>query len=258
MSLTRETILDALKSALEPLEYVHALWEGGAAAFGRVDEWSDIDLQTLCDDDRVEDVFRVTEQTLSRLSPIDLQIRLPEPLWHGHSQTFYRLEDAGPYLLIDFVVMKMSSSNRLREQEIHGDAVVHFNKNNALTEEHIDRDRLRATLQTRLERIRDTFEMFQTLTTKELHRGNLIEAVSNYHGATLRPLVEVLRMKHDPVRYNFHTRYLHYDMPDEVAERLQGLYFVTDADDLWRKHREAGEWFREVAGSLDMDSVPLD
>ena len=43
--LTRAEILVTLRAALEPLPYTHALWEGGAAAFGRVDDWSDIDLQ---------------------------------------------------------------------------------------------------------------------------------------------------------------------------------------------------------------------
>ena len=48
--LTRAEILVTLRAALEPLPYTHALWEGGAAAFGRVDDWSDIDLQVDADD----------------------------------------------------------------------------------------------------------------------------------------------------------------------------------------------------------------
>ena len=40
---TRSSILTTLRAALEPLPYVHAMWEGGAAAFGGVNEWSDGD-----------------------------------------------------------------------------------------------------------------------------------------------------------------------------------------------------------------------
>ncbi len=36
--LTREKILTALKTKLEPLSFTNAMWEGGAAAFNRVDE----------------------------------------------------------------------------------------------------------------------------------------------------------------------------------------------------------------------------
>ena len=36
--ITRETILTALHVPLEPLPRNHAMWEGRAAAFGRMDE----------------------------------------------------------------------------------------------------------------------------------------------------------------------------------------------------------------------------
>ncbi len=38
MALTRSLIMQALSSALVPLDYTYALWEGGAAAFDRLDE----------------------------------------------------------------------------------------------------------------------------------------------------------------------------------------------------------------------------
>jgi hypothetical protein len=41
--ITRSSILTALRAALKPLPYVHAIWESGAAASGREDEWSDGD-----------------------------------------------------------------------------------------------------------------------------------------------------------------------------------------------------------------------
>jgi hypothetical protein len=48
------------------------------------------------------------------------------------------------------------------------------------------------------------------LVKKEIYRGNPLEALSNYHACTLTPLVEVLRMRYKPARYNFHTRYAYY------------------------------------------------
>ena len=49
--LTRERVIQTLVVALKPLDYVHAFWEGGAAALNRIDEWSDIDLYLDVDDD---------------------------------------------------------------------------------------------------------------------------------------------------------------------------------------------------------------
>jgi hypothetical protein len=62
------------------------MWEGGAAAFKRVDQWSDIDLQVDVADDRVADTFAVIEKTLTKLSPIGLKYALPSPTWHGHAR----------------------------------------------------------------------------------------------------------------------------------------------------------------------------
>ena len=110
--LKREEIIKALKERLEPLDFVLAMWEGGAAAFGRVDEWSDIDLQVAAQDDRVAEVLPIVEEVLLSLSPIDIKYEIPQPTWHGHAQTFYRLGNASRYLLIDFVVIKQSSPIR--------------------------------------------------------------------------------------------------------------------------------------------------
>jgi predicted nucleotidyltransferase len=47
MVLGREKILDSIVEGLKPLDYVYAMWQCGSAAFGRVDEWSDIDVELM-------------------------------------------------------------------------------------------------------------------------------------------------------------------------------------------------------------------
>jgi len=36
--ITGSAILSTLRTTLEPFPFVHAMWEGGAAAFGRMEE----------------------------------------------------------------------------------------------------------------------------------------------------------------------------------------------------------------------------
>ncbi len=252
--MTRDNILHTLRSALEPLDYVDALWEGGAAAFDRVDAWSDIDAQVICDDERVEDVFTAVEEAFADPG-IDIRFRLPEPTWHGHSQAFYRLADTSPFLMLDFVVMKRSGTGRMREKETHGDAVIHFDKKNHLTDEHIDAEEMAERLKNRVEMMRRTFDLFQPLVLKEIHRRNSVEALQFYHGQTLRPLVELLRIRYAPARYNFHTRYLYYDLPQPMVERLESLFFVRDPGDLERKFNEAGAWFRDVLTEIGPEDI---
>ena len=251
--LTKNEIIIALDKALEPLEYTYALWEGGAAAFERVDEWSDLDLLLDVEDAHVVDALQVIDRTLGELSPIELKYEVPQPAWHGHAQVFYRLQNTSKYLLIDIAVIKHSNPNKFLQPEMHGKAVVYFDKSEVVKPPPLDRKELGARLKDRLAALRVTFELFQILTLKELNRGNLIEALNFYHNFTLKPLVEVLRIPHEPTRHGFYTRYIYYDMPPEVIHKLEKLFFVTDGDDLLAKRQEAEEWFYDTLDQIRLD-----
>jgi hypothetical protein len=196
MTITKEAIISTLKNALEPLDYVNAMWEGGAAAWGRADQWSDIDLLIDVADEKVDETITACEQALLNLSPIDLRYDIPMPSWHGHNQVFWRLKNASPYLLIDQAVMKHSSTNKFLEPEQHGNLVVHFDKCGVVQQLPLDQENLRNILSSRIQSLKKMFDMFQVMTEKEINRGNAVEAISYYQGLTLRPLVEALRIKY--------------------------------------------------------------
>ena len=248
--ITRKNILDVLVQTLERLDYVHALWEGGAAAFNRIDRWSDLDVHVVVDDDRVAEVFSAAEQVLGALSPIEIKYEVPAPTWHGHAQTFYRLSRTSEFLLVDLAVMQRSHPHNFLQPEIHGQAVIHFDKSGLIQFQPLDQSTLEAEIQARLAKLRVTFALFQSLTLKELHRRNNIEALTFYHNFTLRPLIEVLRMKYQPARYNFYTRYLYYDLPSEVVAQLESLFFVTNRKDLQAKRASAEQWFHQTLTQL--------
>ncbi|MEW5868178.1 MAG: nucleotidyltransferase domain-containing protein [Chloroflexota bacterium] len=244
--LSREQIIHALHQALQPLSYTCAMWEGGAVAFNRFDQWSDIDLMVDVEDEHVAEAMQVIEQTLNALSPIDLKYELPQPTWHGHAQSFFRLKDAGPFLLVDVCVLYHSKPNKFLEPEMHGKLLVHFDKCGVVRQVASDPSEMARKLLERAATLKVTFDMFQSLTTKELNRGNWIEALAFYNGYTLRPLVEALRILHQPQRYSFHTRYIHYDLPPQVVQRLERLYFVANGEDLRARQAEAQQWFYET------------
>lgn len=247
--LTHTAILEALRQALEPLDHVYAMWEGGAAAFGRRDAWSDIDLMVDAADDHAEAVMEVIERTLAALSPIALRLVLPQPTWHGHLQTFFRLRDTTEFLVLDCLVLRHSNPRKFIEPEVHGQAEVHFDKAGVVQAPPPEAAHWAKVLGERREALGVTFALFQSLVRKELPRGNHIEALAFYHSYTLRPLVEALRLQHCPYRYNFHTRYVYYDLPAEVVRRLEALFFVAAPDELAAKQREAEAWFYSLIPS---------
>jgi len=244
--VTRNTVIETLIRALKPLDYAHALYEGGAIAFNRLDEWSDVDLYLVVDDDKVDHAFLATEKALKTLSPIKQKYEVKQLPWPGVSQAFYKLEGASEYLLIDFAVLKLSTPEKFLEPEIHGKAVFYFNKSDRIKVASLDRDCLSKTLQEKLTWIRDRFAMFNIFVQKEINRGNYIEALSLYHSLILGSIADALRIRYSPFHHDFKTRYIQYELPKEIIKRLENLYFVRDREDLEKKYGEATEWFKEM------------
>jgi len=253
--LTRRQIIEALVEALKPLEYVHAFYEGGAAAFNRVDEWSDLDFYLVVDDEKVNETFLIVEKTLKSLSPIKQKIDLPQTAWSGVSQAFYRLKDANDYLIIDLCVLELSSSEKFLEPEIHGNVVFYFNKSGKVKPPQFDSEALVKKVHERLERLQARFDMFNNFVQKEINRSHFLEAIDLYHGLTLATLVEALRIKYNPIHYNFKMQYIHHELPSEVIEKLEHLYFVKDAKDLQEKYYEAIKWFNRTMQEINQKEM---
>ncbi len=255
LTVRREDILAAVRAALEPLPFVHAMWEGGAAAFGRVDAWSDIDLQVDVEDEHIGEIFGIVERALESVSPIALRFEVPQPTWHGHYQAFYRLRDAGEFLLVDFAAILHSNPDKFLQRAIHGSPVVHFDKSGIISPAPLDADAMVGMLRARVASLAISCEMFRAFPEKELNRGNLIEAVSFFQGLMLRPLVEVLRIVHAPARHNFHIRYIYYDLPADTVRELEPMFLIADAESLRAACRHASRLFSQTLASIDWDRV---
>lgn len=254
-SITRNTIVRTLTEALEPLPWVDALWEGGSAAFGRADAWSDVDVYAVVADDKLDEAFRVVEGALTRLSPIRLKY---EPAWppeSGTSQAFYRLERASEYLLVDLAVFKRSARDKYLEPQLHGQAIFAFNKGGVVAVPRLDLDPFVARLLERRDRLRARVDLFGVFVTKELRRGNGLGAQDEYQRVVLDALTQVLWMRYHPAHYTFGRKYAHYEFPSEVAARLERLSFVAGRDALADTCREAIAWFKEVVRDIDEPGV---
>ena len=253
--LTREVIVQTLTDALEPLDYIHAFWEGGAAAFERIDEWSDIDLYLVVGDNKVEETFLSVEKTLKSLSNIEQKYDVTHPPESGIFQAFYRLEGANEYLVIDLAVLKLSSPDKFLEPEIHGYAVFFFNKSDRVKPPPLDKNALFRKLQKRSERLQSRFAMFNNFVQKEINRGNYLEAMGFYRAITLASLAEALRIKYNAVHYDFKLHYIRYELPSDIIKKLEHLYFIKDETDLQEKYNEATEWFPGIVSEIDEKEI---
>jgi predicted nucleotidyltransferase len=240
-TITRSQLVGALQHALQEMDAVDAAWEGGSAAFDGDDALSDVDAVLVVADDAVESTFARVEAALQTLSPIALRYDVPGTV--GFAQRFYRLRDAGEFLVLDLVLMRRSDPLLFREVELHGHGRTWFDRRGVLVETHLDGERDMQQARARVPVLAASFAMFQHIVTKERLRGRAVDALVFYQSMTWRPLVEALRLLHDPQRRVFGPRYTARDLPADVCRRLERLAYVRDLDDLAAKHDEARHWF---------------
>ncbi len=249
-SVKREEIFVALRNALESLPPVYSMWEAGAVSFDRVDRWSDIDVNVDAEDGHAGEVFEAVERTLDALGGIEQKLIMPFPPDHAYEQGFYRLVRASRFLMVDLAIFKHSAPDKYLEPSIHGQPRFAFRKPGAGEAGPFDAAAHRRRMRQRLERLRARVAFFGCFVEKEIQRGNAIEAVSNYQRLYIDTLTEALRMKHQPLHFDFGVRYVHYELPSKVLARLTPLWFVADMDDLAQKAKRAERWLRTLLDEL--------
>lgn len=249
--VSRQAIIDALAEGLERTPLVRAAWLGGSDASGRTDEWSDIDLQIVVPNDAVEKGFGVVHDTLERLSPIRACYRFPTPTWHGHEQEILALERASDCHFVDLVVMREDASDRFLEPERHGAAHVLVDRGGVVRADPFDAAAHAARMAERLPELRVRFALFQNLVTKAVRRGFAADAQATFMSVTIRPLVELLRMRHCPERFDFGLRYLDRDLPSDVTRRVERWVLPASIEDIETFRGEAAALFDRTCRALD-------
>lgn len=245
---TSKKIIAAFAQTFEDKAYALAMWQGGAASFNRTDEWSDLDLMLIVNDGMEQEAMNQTVWLLQKEFGIDTKFDIDPPHWPGMTQTFFRLKNTSPFLLIDFSILPVSATSKFAEPEIHGQAVVIFDKPGIIANTApVDEAQLRKTLRARILLQRKKQELFWVMVDKEINRQSGTDAFIFYWSYTVAPLIEMLRIKHSPHHWNFGSRYLSKHLPADIATRLQALFFVKDLPDLIQKNKEARVWFSLAA-----------
>jgi len=232
----RAQIIKAVSQGLNQVPQVLAGWEGGSASWDALDAFSDIDLNFLVEDDASLDLlYAGAEKALAAVSPITGSHVAPPG-------RYYKLRDGGEFLLVDLCFFRVGAPDHSLDVERHGQAVPLFDKGNWLTTSTLDAPALAAKRDKRYQELRNWFPLSQGFVRKAILRDQQTEALSAYWGYTIKPLTELLRIRHCPVRWDFGLRYLERDLPSAAGEQLRDLVFVRDLDDLQVKLRKAEAW----------------
>jgi len=155
---------------------------------------------------------------------------------------YYKLRDGGDFLLVDLVFLRVGDPDHHLEVERHGDKVTLFDKGNWLRPMPLDEKALAVKRDERFRELRTWFPMSQVFVRKAILRGQEVEAMNAFWACTLKPLADLLRMRHCPARWDFGVRYLDRDLPPAVYRQIRDLAIVRNLADLEAKLASATAW----------------
>lgn len=222
-----------------------SMWEGGSKAFKRDDEFSDLDILFLIKDNYRQEAHEIIEKSIIKNFSIKDMFLVPQPSWHGHFQVFYKLDTENQFFMLDILIAEESKNNLFDEPQIHGEAFIYFDKTHRIGKSAPDIEKMVKSIDNRVYLIEKNVNFFHNFVDKEILRGRSIDALSFYHSVILNPLIETYRIIFYPYRYNFAKRYLQYDLPKKVYEKIEKLSFINDIKQLKAYKIEAMEMLME-------------
>jgi hypothetical protein len=241
----RDRIISVICQSLSQRQDVLAGWEGGSAAFGALDDYSDIDLNMLVNDDASMDLLHAAlADALNTVSPITISHPAPPG-------RYYQLRDGGEFLLVDVCFVRVGASGSVRAVERHGQTIPLFDKGHWLHPRPLDEGALAIERDRRFRELEPWYSASQSFVRKAIARGQHVEARTCYWGYTLRPLAELLRMRHCAARWDFGMRYLDRDLPPAEYARIREFMYVCDLADLAAKLPKAEAWGAVLLQELD-------
>ena len=244
--MNREELLSEILKELKSYPQVNLIAEGGAKAFNRYDELSDIDLMVDAEDGTIEETVKMFENFMNEIAGISLVYIVTEKKDNQHK--FYKLKGTDKFSIVDLFIVERSNPAKELEKHIHGNFVVHYDRYGYMNEQKFDKELFQEKINAFDLKSKNVFGFFQYQIEKEIIRGRYIDALAYYFDLTLKPLIRSLRIKYNPVHYNFEFRYLYDEFPVNIVKEIEALLSIRDIDDLKKKHKMAIDIYNREFG----------
>ena len=257
--MTRINVRDSLEQHLRRCDSVIAMWEAGSTAFGREDEYSDLDIGVLSREGSNPEVWQAVDEAFKELGGVGLRWNEPNPLFAGMDKRVFRPRRANRWLQVDIGMFPEDAGELYNQPERHGRIVVLFDRAGRLEpppwDEPVHRQRRCEALHQNIMK----WQVYHGQFRKETARGRTVDAFAFYYALTLSPLLAVLGMRYRPNRWDFGFRYLKDEMPAEIVSAVERLCYVPDASLLEQRFSEAEELFKKTVEELaERGIVPVD
>lgn len=229
MKTIREKVLNTLLPEIKSWNFILTCCEGGAAASGRLDPYSDLDLILCVEDEFLDMVFPKIEEALIKNWKIQSRWRLPDN--KNYNQCYFKLRDTPEYFFVDVVVMRPETLSHFFEKERHGIPVIHFEREKIVQCQSVDLTAYRLKIMERVKSIDDSLPFYCSIIQKEILRNLPVDTLAFYR-IVVGFLVELLGMKYRPSRFDFGLRYTSVDFPISEQYELQKFLFAASLEEI--------------------------
>ena len=246
----REKIKKELKELFKANESILAVWEGGSAATGFLDEYSDLDIGMIAEGEAIETVFEQIGELLEKNYRIQHIFKVPDKMWHEHAHRFYIIENSPPLFYVDVLIEKESAKgNRFLESDRHGTAQIWFDRKNLIDQTPTPDDVIQKKGKFFFQYMKDYFPIQIIEIKKQLARDNKIDSLRTYQ-QLFGQLAYLLNLKYRRNKYDFGLRYAEMAYPEDVVSFLEDTMFVTDIAEIKTQLPKVEKMFQELIASL--------
>ncbi len=248
--MTPNIVRDKLEEHLVRCNSVLAMWEAGSTAFGRADDYSDLDLGVLVKEGSNDKVWRVVDEAFDELGGVALRWNEPSPVFSGMDKRIFRPRQARQWFQVDVGLFPETAKELYNQPERHGQIVVIFDPTGRLApppwDEELNHKRICEALHQNLMKWQIYYGWFR----KELARGRPADAFVMHLYLTVMPLLAVLNMRYRPTRWDFGFRYLKEELPAEVVSIVERLCYLADPNTMEARFSEAERLLRTTLKEL--------
>lgn len=249
--MDRNTILQELEKGLNPVEEINAMWLEGADGTSKTDEYSDLDIVLDVNDGFEVEVFQRIEKILSDLAALDL-CYVREVYNPQICDRVYHIEGTPETLFLDVSIQSHSRNfHFIKENDSEVPDVI-FDKTGVIQFESLNQKELLSELNSRLYHLENTIKQ-KARVEKYIKRGKIVEAMGYYNKFILAPLIELLRIKHKPINYDYYIVSFSKHLPSDVVKKVEDLFLVHSLDDLTIKLAQAYDWFFALLPDIKED-----
>lgn len=238
--MKREQIIKTLIELFQDDDNIYALWLEGSDATGKVDDYSDIDMCALIDENKIDEVF---EKIQNRF---DIDSVYENRNCDSERQLVFHVANSEKYHVVDFNAYfhDVAGTTFVENDSIDVCKVI-FDKCGAIQYKEYDAsvgENERAYWK------KESAYRFSQISRVEKYclRGLYPEAFIYYQKYVVEPLVFTLRSKYTPTKIWYYMIHISDHIPQAEVEKLNRILQISCVDDIMANLKLAEQWYQEL------------